>query len=64
MSQGKIDQDAFEALLKRILARNHQVLAIMKKVEEMPVPEGKTKLDLLAEEIEAAGLNEVFNENS
>lgn len=64
MAKGKMNQAQLEESLRATLARNNQILAIMKRVEEMPIPEGKSALEVLNEELEAAGLTGVLNENS
>jgi len=64
MAKGKMNLEQLERDLRETLARNNQILAIMKRVEAMPVPEGKTSLEILNEELEAAGLTGVLNEGS
>jgi hypothetical protein len=56
--RSKIDTKRLEASFQALLAKTQRVLAIMKKVESAEIPEGKTPLDLLAEELEREGLLE------
>lgn len=62
MTRSKMDVAALKTHLQAILARNLRVLAIMKRVESADIPEGKTPLDVLAEELEREGLSEVIDE--
>jgi hypothetical protein len=53
-----VDQNKLQKDLSEILSRNNKILAVMRRVQEMEVPEGLTPLDLLAQELEKAGLTE------
>lgn len=53
-----------EKNLREVLARNQRILAVMRRVEESEIPEGKSPLDVLAEELKREGLLEVKSETT